>query len=403
MRRIYVFLGPSLDVESARGVLDAEFLPPAAMGDVYRASLEGPFAIGVVDGFFERVPALWHKEILWALSRPIHVFGASSMGALRAAELHRFGMRGIGRVFEAFRAGVLEDDDEVAIAHGDGDARYRPCSEALVNIRATLERAEKQRVIDGALRVHLERLAKETFYSERTYPHLLHKARAELGPLPELSALRDFVVSNRVDLKREDALEMLRAMRVCRDAGEPPPAPRFEVANSEPWTQLRAWAHGRPRLGTVDDREPPSRIAAEARRTGGRGRALLAEAYARALAAALGSADWRERFVRELDEYVVEAAREAGLYDQLARRSREKRRVLDSQGLDEPTLEDTGLPRTYLLDWYLSAIGSELELGRALTRDGLLKLGFVDEATLAAEAAKEFLYARMVGEAAVGW
>src|SRR5579859_4749374 len=108
-----IFLGPTLEVNEARKVLGGEYLPPAAQGDLYRVARERPFSIGLVDGYFEHVPAVWHKEILWALSQGIHVFGAASMGALRAAELHPFGMQGVGRIFEAFRDGMLEDDDEV--------------------------------------------------------------------------------------------------------------------------------------------------------------------------------------------------------------------------------------------------------------------------------------------------
>ena len=59
-------------------------------------------AIGIVDGYFEGVLSVWHKEILWAMAEGIHVFGSASMGALRAAELHPFGMHGTGRIFEAF-------------------------------------------------------------------------------------------------------------------------------------------------------------------------------------------------------------------------------------------------------------------------------------------------------------
>ena len=96
--RLVVFLGPTLSHDDARDVLDAEYRPPAAHGDVLRAALRRPRAIGLVDGVFERVPAVWHKEILFALSEGVHVYGAASMGALRAAELDAFGMRGeIGR------------------------------------------------------------------------------------------------------------------------------------------------------------------------------------------------------------------------------------------------------------------------------------------------------------------
>ena len=122
-------------------MLDAQYLPPAGNGDVLRAALRRPRAIALVDGVFERVPAVWHKEILFALSEGIHVYGASSMGALRAAELDRFGMRGVGEVYRAYADGTLEDDDEVAVAHGDADHGFAAVSDAMVDVRATLDAA----------------------------------------------------------------------------------------------------------------------------------------------------------------------------------------------------------------------------------------------------------------------
>src|SRR5262245_16389942 len=108
-----VFLGPTLSIAEARSQLEAEFLPPAAQGDVWRVALHCSDVIGLIDGQFDHVPSVWHKEILWAMSQGIHVYGSASMGALRAAELHAFGMEGVGKVFESFRDGHLEDDDEV--------------------------------------------------------------------------------------------------------------------------------------------------------------------------------------------------------------------------------------------------------------------------------------------------
>ncbi len=120
-----VFLGPSLDIETARGELDAIYLPPV-VGDVYRAATRQPDAIGIIDGRFQDVPAVWHKEILWALNQGIPVYGSSSMGALRAAELDSFGMVGIGAIYRAYRDGVLEDDDEVAVAHRTAEEGFAP-------------------------------------------------------------------------------------------------------------------------------------------------------------------------------------------------------------------------------------------------------------------------------------
>src|SRR5207248_2029284 len=136
---VYVFLGPSLSVAAAEAILDANYLPPVSVGDVCALVLdrEPPFAIGIVDGLFEQVPAVWHKEILYAISRNVLVFGAASMGALRAAELHQFGMIGVGNVFAAYRDGIYEEDDEVAVAHAPAEHGYRPLSEAMVNLRAS--------------------------------------------------------------------------------------------------------------------------------------------------------------------------------------------------------------------------------------------------------------------------
>src|SRR6185437_13385815 len=103
-------LGPTLPLADARAELDAVYLPPVAQGDVYRVTRLQPDAIGIVDGYFDRVPAVWHKEILWAMSCGIPVFGSASMGALRAAELAAFGMEGVGAIFEAYRDGVIEAD-----------------------------------------------------------------------------------------------------------------------------------------------------------------------------------------------------------------------------------------------------------------------------------------------------
>ena len=82
-----VFLGPSLPGAAARMILDADYRPPAQRGDILGAARDGARLIGLVDGFFHGVPAVWHKEILFALEQGAQVWGAASMGALRAAEL----------------------------------------------------------------------------------------------------------------------------------------------------------------------------------------------------------------------------------------------------------------------------------------------------------------------------
>jgi len=65
-----VFLGPSLPVAEAEVLLKARYVPPAMMGEIYRTvESEQPETIALIDGYFDTVPAVWHKEILYALSR----------------------------------------------------------------------------------------------------------------------------------------------------------------------------------------------------------------------------------------------------------------------------------------------------------------------------------------------
>ena len=101
--------------------------------------------------------------MLWALTQGIHVYGAASMGALRAAELAAFGMVGVGKIFEAYRDGVIEDDDEVAVLHGPAEMGYLQVTEAMVNIRATLNRAAADEVIDRATAKRLIAVGRSIF------------------------------------------------------------------------------------------------------------------------------------------------------------------------------------------------------------------------------------------------
>lgn len=253
--KTYVFCGPTIAAADARAHLDAEFLGPAAQGDVYRVSLERPHAIGLIDGYFDSVPSVWHKEILWALHHGIHVYGSASMGALRAAELAEFGMVGVGTVYQRIASGELEDDDEVAVAHGAADTGYRAGSEALVNVRATLERATNDELLSPATARALTEIAKRTFYAERSWPAILAEgARQGLSDDAELRAFRDWLPSNAVNQKRRDAVAMLERMAEHARSSRSPFVPRFDFEHTA------AWEHVRRR---VDVLREPKALAAE--------------------------------------------------------------------------------------------------------------------------------------------
>jgi hypothetical protein len=234
--RAIIFAGPSLP-QSARP-LDAliDWRPPARHGDLYLAALEGPASIGLIDGYFDAVPSVWHKEILWAMAKGIRVYGAASIGALRAAELADFGMIGVGWVFNMFRDGTLTDDDEVALLHGPAKLGYVPVTEAMVNIRATLAAAAQAGVISLTCAAALTTVAKTRFYQERNYDSLFtdDNCRAVGLATSGRRLLIDWLVKGRVDVKRSDAMALLDMVRNCASPPLPPPA-NFSLTETAAW------------------------------------------------------------------------------------------------------------------------------------------------------------------------
>ncbi len=263
-----VFVGPTLRREEVAAICAADCLPPAAQGDVYRAARRGARSIGIIDGYFSGAPSVWHKEILWALSQGIRVFGSASMGALRAAELHRFGMRGVGHIFEAFRDGTLEDDDEVAVVHGPAELGYIAMSEPMVNIRATLARAEAEGVVSGSGRRRLEDFSKSLFFPHRTWPAVTEGAPARGVSEAEVETFRAWLPRGRVDQKRADALAMLAAMGESGPRHDPSPVGwRFEETHF--WDDMVAQFADKTTPGGDPQLSRQSAILEEVRLEGG--------------------------------------------------------------------------------------------------------------------------------------
>ena len=229
-RRTLIFVGPTLPAaEVARLAPQAEVRPPAACGDILRAlsnvngrNIARVTCIALIDGYFERMAAVWHKELLLALEQGIAVYGAASMGALRAAELDAFGMIGVGAIYNAYRRGALTCDDEVAVAHLPASAGYRAVSDALVNLRDGLALASRARVISPRTRDALIELARARFYRERSWSQLILDGNSAQLPARQLAALAAWP---KPDRKATDARLLLAAL--ARAPGHA--APRVRV------------------------------------------------------------------------------------------------------------------------------------------------------------------------------
>lgn len=205
-----VFLGFSCSTSEAHEALaNAVYLPPASCGDILYALRLKPRRLVIIDGVFGHVPSVWHKEILYALSKNVEVWGAASMGALRAAELDSFGMRGFGQVYQWFKEGTLTDDDEVALLYVEDEKGYQTIVDPMVNIRATIERAIDADVVSVGHGERVIRRLKATDYSQRSLDEYLRVASDV-----EDHCLRDWLSKgNFVDIKQQDAVGLLCHLR----------------------------------------------------------------------------------------------------------------------------------------------------------------------------------------------
>lgn len=269
-RRVIVFLGPSLSKPAAQSIYpDATYLPPAACGDVLRAIRLRPSLIAIIDGLFESTPSVWHKEILLALENGIQVVGASSMGALRAAELAEFGMQGFGRIFEQYQCGALTDDDEVAVLHGPPELGSLVLTDALVNIRATLDAAIDAGIVTPSIVDEVLASAKATFYWERRLRDICQHATAA-NPANRHS-IEELLLwcerGNYVDLKKQDARGLLAELHRMQNRSNSRP-PRVSVHRTVFLRSLSGAIAVRPLPWNLPELPLHERVARHARYSG---------------------------------------------------------------------------------------------------------------------------------------
>ncbi len=224
-----VFAGPSVyGAEIDWSGLDRR--GPARCGDFLKAVRDGSSVIGLIDGYFEGGISVWHKEILFALSSGVKVFGASSMGALRAAECAAFGMRPVGKIAEAFASGDLIADADVAVQHGPEELGCPPVTLAMVDVRATIERMLERGLIGAADEDAVLRAAEGMFFKHRTVARLFKEAGGNF----ELQ--QDFNASF-FSQKTADAMLLIAQVRAEADERQTS-ALAFEFCPSPQWQAL---------------------------------------------------------------------------------------------------------------------------------------------------------------------
>lgn len=210
--RAVIFTGNSISHEEAGKILRANYQSPVRRFQLEKFVQKGYKVIGIIDGIFFDRAAVGHREILSALDAGVKVVGGASMGALRASELDTHGMIGVGKIYEWYRDGVIESDDEVAVSTNPDT--FEPISVPLVNIRETLKAAFASGLLSEKEHDGLLELAIDTYYPDRSYLGLV-KEGAKKGLIPEENTkfILDFCKGNEVDVKKEDAVLVLETVK----------------------------------------------------------------------------------------------------------------------------------------------------------------------------------------------
>ena len=213
MVKIIIYTGLSLPFDEAKEILDSSqdveviYKRPIKRGDLNIALKENPDIIGIIDGVFHQNSAVGHKEILNVIKSGVQVYGASSMGALRASELDSLGMVGIGYCYEQYASGAIDSDDDVAVML-DSES-LEPLSVPLINMRYVFTNATNENVITDEEKDELLAIAKKTYYPKRNYSMVLNESSLDAD---KKGKLINFIRESD-DIKKEDAKSLLKYIK----------------------------------------------------------------------------------------------------------------------------------------------------------------------------------------------
>ncbi|MFF4248901.1 TfuA-like protein [Streptomyces sp. NPDC001822] len=241
---IHVFVGPTLSrSEPHLAAPEIQLWPPARHGDLFASGIRDGDTVVLIDGVYHQAPALRHKEILAAMGRGVHVIGAASIGALRAAELAPYGMLGVGAVYTAYARGDIVGDDEVAVGQAP-DGQWHALTWPLVNLRQTLRLAQAAGILDDARATALLRALRAVYYPQRTTAAVRAVCRWQ-GEADFAQWLAEQVRLDQHfgDVKRADALDAVRTAIAGppRRCGARPGRGVWDTTYFRAWSN--AWAH----------------------------------------------------------------------------------------------------------------------------------------------------------------
>jgi hypothetical protein len=203
-----VFLGPSLSRDEAADILPmAVIAPPARRGDFDAIDEGGVDEVILIDGvmIYDHPPS--PSETHRLVARGIRVVGASSLGALRAVELHTHGVEGVGWVYEQVRDRIISADDELVARLDPRTGRAQTIF--VVNLRYAMAELADIGEVTAALADAAIRAVTALHFEDRT-PHAVVDIAVTHGMTP---ATAQRLFDPRFDIKAADARRALGTSR----------------------------------------------------------------------------------------------------------------------------------------------------------------------------------------------
>jgi hypothetical protein len=123
-KRPIIYGDPSLCLARQKYQDHFDYRNPVRSGDLHQLLEENPYRKGCVlitDGVFGESMAVSPCECMDLIHAGWLLLGASSIGALRAADCSSIGMVGIGEVFMGYRMGYYHSDADVAVLYQGED------------------------------------------------------------------------------------------------------------------------------------------------------------------------------------------------------------------------------------------------------------------------------------------
>lgn len=211
--KIKVYAQLSIEEKQIRQYIKNAFVSgPIKRGDLYQDIDQKFNIVAIVDGRFDQALAVSPSEILDGIRSGLRIYGSSSMGAIRAAELHSFGMIGVGEIYNYISSSSQFRDDFVGQIFSENNKNLK--SYSYIDFFFSAMKLVNDKKIDSSTADLLCLLYSSLYYTERNRLGFLQKLQTEKKCL-KLTRAADIIFNCNYSQKKTDAIELLK--RINKD------------------------------------------------------------------------------------------------------------------------------------------------------------------------------------------